>query len=61
MAKKILQFLLLPILGMIGMASCVKTTNKNIDLTRNYFPLVMGKYVTYDVDSVIYGSLLDTT
>ncbi len=61
MAKNILKFLWLPLIGIIGLFSCVKTTNKNIDYTRNYFPLVMGKYVTYDVDSIYYGTGYDTT
>ena len=52
--------MLLPLIGIIGLFSCVKTINKNIDYTRNYFPLVVGKFVTYDVDSVYYGTSVDT-
>lgn len=36
------------------MNSCKKRTISTADATRNYFPLIYGKYITYDVDSVYY-------
>lgn len=58
MSKKILSGLLLVAICFVSFLSC-KKENKNFeDATRNYFPLKMGKYVTYAVDSVYY---IDTT
>lgn len=37
--------------------ACKKTSSTNGDKTLNYFPLQFGKYVTYNVDSVVYDTL----
>jgi hypothetical protein len=54
MIKKILPILLLLAIPVVGLFSCKKTSPNTTDLTRNYFPLVFGKSVTYAVDSVYY-------
>ncbi|MFI5195974.1 MAG: hypothetical protein ACHQD8_02700 [Chitinophagales bacterium] len=54
MTKKILPLLLLVAIYFVALFSCKKSTNSNTDLTRNYFPLQFGKYVTYAVDSIYY-------
>lgn len=54
MSKKILPVLLLIAIPMVVLFSCKKVSTTTTDLTRNYFPLTFGKYVTYAVDSVYY-------
>ncbi len=58
MIKKILPILLLVAIPMVAMFSCRKVNNTTADLTKNYFPLQYGKYVTYAVDSVYYNGSL---
>jgi len=38
------------------MFSCKKETDKTININNVYFPLEIGRYVTYEVDSVIFSS-----
>jgi len=54
MIKKILPVLVLLAVCSASLFSCKKTSTSTVDVTRNYFPLVFGKYVTYAVDSVIW-------
>ena len=54
MIKKILTILLLVAMPLVALFSCRKMNTNTGDLTRNYFPLQYGKYVTYAVDSVYY-------
>ena len=54
MSKKLLPVSLLVALCCVGVFSCRKANNSTVDATRNYFPIVFGKYVTYDVDSIYY-------
>ena len=61
MTKKIITIILLLSVGLFGTFSCRKGKDKNIDPTKNYFPIVFGKYVTYDVDSIYYVTVYDTT
>ena len=54
MTKKILLGLLLVAICFATLFSCKKSSKSTTDLTRNYFPLQFGKYVTYAVDSIYY-------
>jgi len=54
MNKKFLPILLLVAIPIVSLFSCKKVSKSTIDPTRNYFPLVLGKSVTYAVDSVYY-------
>ncbi|MES2703493.1 MAG: hypothetical protein V4649_12690 [Bacteroidota bacterium] len=54
MAKKIISVSLLVALLSAAFFSCKKSSNNNVDFTRNYFPLQFGKTITYAVDSTIY-------
>ena len=60
MSKKISTGLLLVAICFVTLFSCKKNTISNTDLTRNYFPLQFGRYVTYAVDSILY-KISDTT
>lgn len=57
MAKKHLPILLVVILFSMVVFSCRKQTIFTGDDTRNYFPVKLGHYVTYDVDSIVYNDL----
>jgi len=61
MIKKILTFLLLGAICFTTFIACTKSTQSSADPTRNYFPLTLGKYVVYDVDSVYYYGKAGTT
>ena len=54
MVKRILPILLLVAICFTSFMSCNKSTLSTDDITRNYFPLKLGKYVRYAVDSVYY-------
>jgi hypothetical protein len=54
MAKKILSISLLVAFCAAAFVSCKKSSTSNEDITRNYFPLQLGKQITYAVDSTIY-------
>ena len=54
MSKKILPIILAGAFCFTTFFSCKKTTVATGDQTVNYFPISLGKYVTYDVDSVVY-------
>jgi hypothetical protein len=54
MTKKILPFLLLVAIVCVSFFSCRKVNVSTTDITRNYFPLQFGKYVTYAVDSTYF-------
>jgi len=54
MNKRILSVLSLVAICFITLHSCKKKDNTPTDPTRNYFPIVLGKYVTYNVDSIYY-------
>ncbi|NJN77300.1 MAG: hypothetical protein HC803_02390 [Saprospiraceae bacterium] len=42
-------------IGLLFLASCDKTTeNLNIDYGYDYYPVELGKYIIYDVDSISY-------
>lgn len=56
MTKRILSIFLLAIACFAFVSSCKKTPINNTDPTLNYFPLTLGKYVTYSVDSIYYHS-----
>lgn len=57
MTKRFLPFLLLSVLTIVY-ASCKKETDNPerfyVEPTRGYYPLQIGRYVVYDVDSVIW-------
>lgn len=54
MSKKILPILLTVAVGLTAFFSCKKSSVSTADQTLNYFPVQLGKYVTYNVDSIIY-------
>lgn len=54
MNKKILSVLSLVASCFLFLPSC-KKKDTTADPTRNYFPIVLGKYVTYEVDSIYYN------
>ena len=60
MIRKNLSILLLMAICLTTVFSCKKITTSNADPTRNYFPLTLGKYVVYDVDSIYYFGLAGT-
>lgn len=43
---------------LIGFTACDETENFVVDFKYDYFPLEIGKYITYNVDSVTYSSAL---
>jgi len=61
MTKKTFRFLLLTGLAFVVLFSCRKGSYPSGDPTKNYFPVVFGKYVTYDVDSIYYVTTFDTS
>ena len=56
---------LLPLLLFVGMffcaPSCKKDTGTTPDVGYSYFPNTVGRYVVYDVDSVVYDDFLQDT
>ncbi|NCX96471.1 MAG: hypothetical protein EBX41_08695 [Chitinophagia bacterium] len=56
--KSYLFALLLLCFAFAGFFACKKKTIFTGDDTKNFFPLRLGKYVTYNVDSIVY---IDTT
>src|SRR5215470_16565769 len=40
----------------LGIFSCKKDPTQPLAMDKSYFPLVTGKYIIYDVDSVGYNS-----
>jgi|GEM_PF-372384 len=55
MVKKTVPSLLLAVIGSIVFFSCSKSTKSTIDTTVNYFPIALGREVTYAVDSIVYN------
>lgn len=60
MIKKLFAILLLVAAGGVFLGACRKHDDNKTDLTRNYYPLVLGKYVAYEVDSIYYDENLCT-
>lgn len=60
MAKKFLTAVLAVLAIGLTFSACKKEKKEDGDLTRKYFPLTFGKYVTYDVDSIYYNEILCT-
>jgi hypothetical protein len=54
--KRILPFLLIGIVATVGLFSCKKKVDNTININNNYFPIEIGRYVTYRVDSTIWSS-----
>jgi hypothetical protein len=54
MTKKLLSVLLVTAIFSTVFFSCKKSNNSTVDATLNYFPLTLGKSVTYAVDSIYY-------
>ncbi len=54
MSKKIIPIIFTAIVGFSAFFSCKKTTQKSGDQTQNYFPVELGKFITYNVDSILY-------
>jgi hypothetical protein len=58
MMKRLLPLLLLAFLAIAG-ASCNKTENDSLvyeEPTRGFYPLQVGRYVVYDVDSITWNN-----
>ncbi|MBA3647865.1 MAG: hypothetical protein H0W62_04830 [Chitinophagales bacterium] len=51
------------LLFIVAMSSCKKKTfTPELNISdRNYFPLWVGKYIIYDVDSIVYSSFFSRT
>ena len=55
MNRKCLPVVLMVVLFSVAFFSCKKSkTNPNADKTLQYFPLQVGKYVTYNVDTTLW-------
>ena len=54
MSKKIILILFIAIFCLTTFFSCKKTAVVTGDQTHNYFPIKLGNYITYNVDSTIY-------
>ncbi len=54
MSKKIIPIIFIAIVGFSAFFSCKKTTQKSGDQSQNYFPIELGKFITYNVDSILY-------
>jgi hypothetical protein len=54
MNKRIFPFLLIAIALTVGVLSCKKKVDTVVNRADIYFPLEIGRYVTYQVDSTIY-------
>ena len=61
MNKRILAFLLPAIVMTIGLFSCKKKIDNTVSGNNVYFPLEIGRYVTYQVDSIVYDDFTCTT
>lgn len=61
MKKSILPLAII-LLGMLLFNSCKKETftTSDMEIGHNFYPLEMGKYVVYDVDSLIWDDFLKT-
>ncbi len=58
MIKRLIPLLLLAVLAIAG-TSCNKSDNDNLvynEPTRGFYPLQVGRYVVYDVDSVVWNN-----
>lgn len=44
-----------------GIFSCKKETESAVDVGYGYFPYEVGKYITYDVDSIVYDDFENDT
>ncbi|MBL7718477.1 MAG: hypothetical protein JNL72_06565 [Flavipsychrobacter sp.] len=55
MNKRILPFILIAIIA-VGLFSCNRKKDTTVNISNVYFPLEFGRYITYDVDSVIWSS-----
>jgi hypothetical protein len=60
MTKKIVPVFLLVAICFTMLFSCKKYNNTKVDATRNYFPLTLGNYVVYNVDSTYYYGVAGT-
>ncbi len=60
MAKKLLPILIVAAICISTLFSCRKSNKSTSDQTLNYFPIKLGKFVTYAVDSTVYVSGLET-
>ncbi len=54
MSKKLLPIILAVAICFTTLFSCRKTRVASGDPTVNYFPITLGKYITYAVDSIVY-------
>jgi hypothetical protein len=60
MKKKLLPAFLIAALFIAGFSACTKKPEKFLgDYSKNYFPLKIGKSITYDVDSVLWDDYYD--
>lgn len=57
MTKKTLPVLFALIFGFGAFTSCEKSSKTVTDPTKNFFPISLGKYIVYQVDSSIYDNV----
>jgi hypothetical protein len=54
-------FLLLIAASLFFYSSCKKAGIQPLAIDKSYFPLETGKYIIYDVDSIVYSNFFDST
>ncbi len=54
MSKKLIPLIFIAVFCFAALFSCKKTKVTTGDQTLNYFPVQLGKFITYNVDSTIY-------
>lgn len=54
--KRILPFLVLGIIATTSLFSCKRKVDTTVNISNEYFPLEIGRFVTYRVDSTIWSS-----
>lgn len=54
--SKMMLLLALTLMGIFAFQSCSDEEEEPIDLGYDYFPLQVGKYIVYDVDSTLYSN-----
>jgi hypothetical protein len=55
------KYLLFILLGLLFVFSCKKDNELHLDMGYNYVPNDVGRYVIYDVDSIVYNGFTNDT
>lgn len=54
--KRIVPFLLVGIVATVSLFSCKRKVDTTIDISNDYYPIEIGRFVEYRVDSTIWSS-----